>query len=696
MESDWGWPAIGIDLGDRFSRVAIWQHGKVEIIVNDQGNRKTLSYVAFTDNEHLIGDAAKNQSSQNPAITIFDVYKLIGRTFSDVTAQYDIKSWPFKVVAGANDKPKIVVSYQGKEKQFAAEEICSMVLMKMKETAEAYLGVEVKYAVVTVPAYFNDSQRQATKDAGIMAGLKSVHIIKEPTAVVIAYGLHEQLASSCLGNNVLVFNQGGRTLDVSLLTINEDIVEFKAVCWDPELGGDAFDKKMANYFIQLFEPWACHISENPEHLGRLVASCERAKRSISTCSETVINLYSHSVGKYFSTNITRANFERLSNYLIKDCMRLVEKCLRSAKLEREDIHYVILVGGSTRIPKVQQMLQEFFLWEKLLNSFNSEEVVAYGAAIHAAMLSHVDVSPIFYSAELHLGKIHICSSIIFLLKKKKKIHPPLRRGRCIIGIIIHDLGYLGALFTPLLAVSGVSDCTLVQLLKTVLWYSVKGREVQYNPGESSTSLILNDIDSLLEDLYKVSKKKSISISSSKVQFLKLLEEIRRNPNDLHFTGELSQLLQDFHPSLPMHSLTVIKSLEEDILASQHRFMEWTKKEVAAPLKLREAGTIQSRLVNIKNQILQKTSSRDQLRSRIAETDKEIAKLMNCKSQLEKDHCLADQDLGRLTRSICPQVDVARQKSAQLAHLREASNFKAKAWFSLEAALDSFANYLKNL
>uniref|UniRef100_A0A803LHH1 Uncharacterized protein n=1 Tax=Chenopodium quinoa TaxID=63459 RepID=A0A803LHH1_CHEQI len=214
--------------------------------------------------------------------------------------------------------------------------------------------------------------------------------------------------------------------------------------------------------------------------------------------------------------------------------------------------------------------------------------------------------------------------------------------------------------------------------------------------ESSTSLILNDIDSLLEDLYKVSKKKSISISSSKVQFLKLLEEIRRNPNDLHFTGELSQLLQDFHPSLPMHSLTVIKSLEEDILASQHRFMEWTKKEVAAPLKLREAGTIQSRLVNIKNQILQKTSSRDQLRSRIAETDKEIAKLMNCKSQLEKDHCLADQDLGRLTRSICPQVDVARQKSAQLAHLREASNFKAKAWFSLEAALDSFANYLKNL
>uniref|UniRef100_A0A803L788 Uncharacterized protein n=1 Tax=Chenopodium quinoa TaxID=63459 RepID=A0A803L788_CHEQI len=194
--------------------------------------------------------------------------------------------------------------------------------------------------------------------------------------------------------------------------------------------------------------------------------------------------------------------------------------------------------------------------------------------------------------------------------------------------------------------------------------------------ESSTSLILNDIDSLLENLSK--------------------EDIRRNPNDLHFTGKMSQLLKGFHPSLPMHSLTVIKSLEEDILASQHQFMEWTRKEAAAPLKLKEAGAIQSHLVTIKNQILKKTSSRDQLRSRIAETDKEIAKLMNCKSQLQKDLSLADQDLGRLIRSICPQVDVARQKSSQLAHLREASNFKAEAWISLEAALDSFANYLKNL
>ncbi|XP_021760872.1 heat shock 70 kDa protein 18-like [Chenopodium quinoa] len=640
MVKNWGWPAIGIDLGARFSRVAVWQHGKVEIIVNDQGNRKTPSYVAFTDNHHLIGDAAKNQSTQNPANTIFDANKLIGRTFSDVTVQYDIKSWPFKVIAGANDKPKIVVSFKGEEKQFAAEEICSMILIKLKETAEAYLGVKVKYAVITVPAYFDDSQRQATKDAGIMAGLKFVHIINEPTAVTLAYGLHKKIATCCLGNNVLVFNMGSRTLDVSLLTINKNIVEFRAVNWNSQLGGDAFDRNMANYLIKVFE---YDISVNAEHYGRLVAYCEWVKRTLSTRAKAAIDLYCDDQYRHFSSNLTRARFERLNEGLFKECMCLIEKCLVDAKMERRDVHYVVLDGGSTRIPKVQQMLQEFFHGKVFCNSINTEEVVAYGAAIHAAMLSRViDNSPICprTEKELHLGAA-----------VEERFLIPCKRTRS---------------------------------------------ALQSRVQESSSAAFLQDIDSLLEDLSKVSKKKTISLSSAKTRFFKLLEEIRCNPNDLQLTKKMSQLLKDFHPSLPMNSLTVIKSLEEDLLASQHQFMEWSKKEVAAPLKLEEAGTIQSQLTRIKTNLSQKTSSRDQLRLKIAETEKEIVKLKCRKSQFQRDLSLADQDLDRLTRSISPQVDVARQKSAQLVQLREVSNFKAQAWISVEAALDSIANYLKNL
>ncbi|RVW87405.1 Heat shock cognate 70 kDa protein [Vitis vinifera] len=339
-------PAIGIDLGTTYSCVGVWQHDRVEIIANDQGNRTTPSYVAFTDTERLVGDAAKNQVAMNPINTVFDAKRLIGRRFSDATVQSDIKLWPFKVVAGPGDKPMIVVNYKGEEKQFAAEEISSMVLMKMREIAEAYLGSAVKNAVVTVPAYFNDSQRQATKDAGVIAGLNVMRIINEPTAAAIAYGLDKK-ATSVGEKNVLIFDLGG---------------EFKRK-----------HKK--------------DISGNPRALRRLRTACERAKRTLSSTAQTTIEIDSLYEGVDFYTTITRARFEELNMDLFRKCMEPVEKCLRDAKMDKSSVHDVVLVGGSTRIPKVQQLLQDFFNGKELCKSINPDEAVAYGAAVQAAILS---------------------------------------------------------------------------------------------------------------------------------------------------------------------------------------------------------------------------------------------------------------------------------------------------------------------
>ncbi|XP_071723466.1 heat shock 70 kDa protein [Rutidosis leptorrhynchoides] len=380
--------AIGIDLGTTYSCVGVWQNDRVEIIANDQGNRTTPSYVAFTDTERLIGDAAKNQVAMNPQNTVFDAKRLIGRRFSDPTVQSDMKHWPFKVVPGPGDKPMIVVNYKGEEKQFAAEEISSMVLIKMREIAEAFLGQSVNNAVVTVPAYFNDSQRQATKDAGAIAGLNVLRIINEPTAAAIAYGLDKKASARSGEQNVLIFDLGGGTFDVSLLTIEEGIFEVKATAGDTHLGGEDFDNRLVNHFVQEFKRKnKKDISGNPRALRRLRTACERAKRTLSSTSQTTIEIDSLYEGVDFYSTITRARFEEMCMDLFRKCMEPVEKCLRDSKIDKSQVHEVVLVGGSTRIPKVQQLLQEFFNGKELCKSINPDEAVAYGAAVQAAILS---------------------------------------------------------------------------------------------------------------------------------------------------------------------------------------------------------------------------------------------------------------------------------------------------------------------
>ncbi|XP_051135384.1 heat shock cognate 70 kDa protein-like isoform X1 [Andrographis paniculata] len=379
--------AIGIDLGTTYSCVGVWQNDRVEIIPNDQGNRTTPSYVAFTDTERLIGDAAKNQVAMNPQNTVFDAKRLIGRRFSDPSVQSDMKLWPFKVIPGAGDKPMIQVQYKGEEKLFSPEEISSMVLTKMKEISEAFLGQTIKNAVVTVPAYFNDSQRQATKDAGAIAGLNVMRIINEPTAAAIAYGLDKK-ASRSGEKNVLIFDLGGGTFDVSLLTIEEGIFEVKATAGDTHLGGEDFDNRMVNHFAAEFKrKHKKDISGNARALRRLRTACERAKRTLSSTAQTTIEIDSLYEGIDFYATITRARFEEMNMDLFRKCMDPVEKCLRDAKIDKSSVHDVVLVGGSTRIPKVQQLLQDFFNGKDLCKSINPDEAVAYGAAVQAAILS---------------------------------------------------------------------------------------------------------------------------------------------------------------------------------------------------------------------------------------------------------------------------------------------------------------------
>jgi len=378
-------PCIGIDLGSTYSCVGVWQNDRVEIIANDQGNRTTPSYVAFTDTERLIGDAAKNQVAMNPENTVFDAKRLIGRRFSDPVVQGDMKHWPFKVICKEGDKPYIEVKYKGESKLFAPEEISSMVLTKMKETAEAYLGKTVTDAVITVPAYFNDSQRQATKDAGVIAGLNVRRIINEPTAAAIAYGLDKKGGSE---RNVLIFDLGGGTFDVSLLTIEDGIFEVKATAGDTHLGGEDFDNRMVEHFAQEFKrKYKKDLGTNARALRRLRTACERAKRTLSSSTQASVEIDSLFEGIDFYTSITRARFEELNADLFRSCLGPVEKVLRDAKMDKKQIHDVVLVGGSTRIPKVQQLLQDFFNGKEPNKSINPDEAVAYGAAVQGAILS---------------------------------------------------------------------------------------------------------------------------------------------------------------------------------------------------------------------------------------------------------------------------------------------------------------------
>lgn len=375
--------AVGIDLGTTYSCVGVFQHGKVEIIANDQGNRTTPSYVAFSDTERLIGDAAKNQVAMNPENTVFDAKRLIGRKFSDATVQADMKHWPFKVV-NDNGKPNLQVEYKGESKTFSPEEISSMVLVKMKETAEAFLGGTVKDAVITVPAYFNDSQRQATKDAGAISGLNVLRIINEPTAAAIAYGLDKKVGQE---RNVLIFDLGGGTFDVSILTIEDGIFEVKSTAGDTHLGGEDFDNRLVNHFLQEFKrKHKKDLSDSKRAVRRLRTACERAKRTLSSSAQASIEIDSLYEGIDFYSSITRARFDEMCSDLFRGTLDPVEKALRDAKMDKAKIHEIVMVGGSTRIPKIQKLLQDFFNGKELNKSINPDEAVAYGAAVQAAIL----------------------------------------------------------------------------------------------------------------------------------------------------------------------------------------------------------------------------------------------------------------------------------------------------------------------
>ncbi|XP_044003443.1 heat shock protein 70 A1-like [Aphidius gifuensis] len=378
-------PAIGIDLGTTYSCVGVWQQGKVEIIANDQGNRTTPSYVAFTDTERIIGDGAKNQVAMNPSNTVFDAKRLIGRKFDDPKIQADIKHWPFKVVSESG-KPKIQVEYRGEIKKFNPEEISSMVLIKMKETAEAFLGEKVRDAVVTVPAYFNDSQRQATKDAGAIAGLNVLRIINEPTAAALAYGLDKNLKGE---KNVLIFDLGGGTFDVSILSIDEgSLFEVKSTAGDTHLGGEDFDSRLVDHLCTEFQrKYKKNIKNNSRALRRLRTAAERAKRTLSSSTEATIEIDALMDGIDYYTKVSRARFEELCADLFRATLQPVEKALADAKMDKKSIHDVVLVGGSTRIPKIQSMLQNFFCGKQLNLSINPDEAVAYGAAVQAAILT---------------------------------------------------------------------------------------------------------------------------------------------------------------------------------------------------------------------------------------------------------------------------------------------------------------------
>jgi len=375
---------IGIDLGTTYSCVGVFKNGRVDIIANDQGNRITPSYVAFTaEGERLIGDAAKNQLTSNPENTVFDVKRLIGRDWNDKSVQTDIKFYPFAVI-NKNSKPHIEADTAEGRKTFAPEEISAMVLGKMREIAEEYLGKKIVNAVVTVPAYFNDAQRQATKDAGTIAGLNVMRIINEPTAAAIAYGLDKRDGEK----NILVFDLGGGTFDVSLLTIDNGVFEVVSTNGDTHLGGEDFDQRVMEHFIKLYKKKkGKDIRKDNRAVQKLRREVEKAKRALSAAHQVRLEIESFFDGEDFSESLTRAKFEELNMDLFRSTMVPVKKVMEDADMKKDEIDEIVLVGGSTRIPKVQQLVKEYFNGKEPSRGINPDEAVAYGAAVQAGVLS---------------------------------------------------------------------------------------------------------------------------------------------------------------------------------------------------------------------------------------------------------------------------------------------------------------------
>ncbi|KAL5615441.1 hypothetical protein BROUX41_005486 [Berkeleyomyces rouxiae] len=396
---------IGIDLGTTYSCVGVMQKGKVEILVNDQGHRITPSYVAFNEEERLVGDAAKNQAAANPLNTIFDIKRLIGRKFNDKDLQYDMKHFPFKVVKKDN-KPYVEVEYKGSTKTFSPEEVSAMILGKMKEVAESYLGQTVTHAVVTVPAYFNDAQRQATKDAGTIAGLNILRVVNEPTAAAIAYGLDKTDATE---RQIIVYDLGGGTFDVSLLSIESGVFEVRATAGDTHLGGEDFDQRVINHFAKSFnDKHSVDVTKDPKAMGKLKREAEKAKRTLSSQKSARVDIESLFNGIDFSMSLSRAKFEALNEDLFKKTLKPVAQVIEDAKASREDIDDIVLVGGSTRIPRVVTLIEEYFGGKKASKGINPDEAVAFGAAVQAGVLSNeagtedivlMDVNPLTLGIE---------------------------------------------------------------------------------------------------------------------------------------------------------------------------------------------------------------------------------------------------------------------------------------------------------
>ena len=410
-------PAIGIDLGTTYSCVGVWKNNQVHIIPNDFGTSTTPSVVSFTNDERLIGQAAKNQITKNYKNTIYDAKRLIGRRFTDITVQDDINIWPFEVSKDdRTDRPVIIVEYKGQNKKFYAEEISAMILQKMKQISEEYLGKKIEDAVITVPAYFNDTQRQATKDAGRIAGLNVLRIINEPTAAAIAYGLNKINKSD---SNILIFDLGGGTFDISILTLCEDAFEVKATKGDTHLGGEDFDNLLVQFCMKEFKNQTdIDIRGNQKALRRLKLACEKVKKELSISLETTIDIEALSDGEDLSITISRNEFENMCEEYFRKCITILKEALKDAKIRSYQIDEIVLIGGSTRIPKIQELVKEFFNGKELCKSINPDEAVAYGAAYQAAMLNDneengieklvlLDVTPLSLGVELVDGSMSV-------------------------------------------------------------------------------------------------------------------------------------------------------------------------------------------------------------------------------------------------------------------------------------------------